>query len=136
MPWEKPDDGTGIRAILLPEFTSALGVRAVMKIYVPTTSIDVRKGSSRGLLLGSGGNTLRAMQNESRCKLTIKGKGSSKSSHDPAPGTDTDEEELHVLVEYDGPASGRDPVARRTRLRDCGYEASEYLTKRGFPPLH
>ena len=24
----------------------------------------------------------------------------------------------------------------RTRLRDCGYEASEYLTKRGFPPLH
>jgi hypothetical protein len=24
----------------------------------------------------------------------------------------------------------------KPRLRDCGYEAGEYLTKRGFPPLH
>ncbi len=80
-----------------------------MKIFVPMTSTDARKGSSRGLLLGSGGNTLRAMQSESKCKLTIKGKGSSKGSHEVAPGTD-EEEDLHLLVEYDGPASGRDQV--------------------------
>ncbi len=24
----------------------------------------------------------------------------------------------------------------KSRLRACGYEAAEYLTKRGFPPLH
>lgn len=24
----------------------------------------------------------------------------------------------------------------KARIRDCGYEAAEYLTKRGFPPLH
>ncbi len=81
-----------------------------MKIFVPMTSTDARKGSSRGLLLGSGGNTLRSMQSESKCKLTIKGKGSSKGSHEVAPGTDSEEEDLHLLVEYDGPASGRDQV--------------------------
>ncbi len=83
-----------------------------MKIFVPMTSTDVRKGSSRGLLLGAGGNTLRLIQSESKCKLTIKGKGSSKASHEVAPGTDTEEEDLHLLAEYDGPASGRDQVQR------------------------
>jgi hypothetical protein len=27
-------------------------------------------------------------------------------------------------------------AADRERLRDCRWEAGEYLTKRGFPPLH
>jgi hypothetical protein len=122
LPWDKSDDGTGIRSVLLPEQTSALGVRVAMKIFIPTTSIDARKGSSRGLLLGSGGNTLRAIQNESRCKLTIKGKGSSKSTtQDTAPGTDNEEEELHVLVEYDGPASGRDQVVDVRWLTDAVF---------------
>ena len=26
--------------------------------------------------------------------------------------------------------------AARERIKDCGYEAAEYLTQRGFPPLH
>ncbi len=111
MPWEQADDGTGIRSVLLPDQASVSGIRGTMKIFVPMTSTDARKGSSRGLLLGSGGNTLRAMQSESKCKLTIKGKGSSKGSHEVAPGTD-EEEDLHLLVEYDGPASGRDQVQR------------------------
>lgn len=28
-----------------------------------------------------------------------------------------------------------DPAAR-ARIQQCGYEAGEYLTQRGFPPLH
>ena len=110
MPWEKADDGSGVRSVLLPNQTTPNGIKASLKIFVPaqTSSSDTRK-SSRGLLLGSGGNTLRTLQNESKCRLTLKGKGSAKNSNDAAPGTD-EEEDLYVLAEYEGTPAGRDQV--------------------------
>jgi len=39
---------------------------------------DIRGGTSRGRLLGPSGQTIRALQQESHCKMQIKGRGSIK----------------------------------------------------------
>lgn len=39
---------------------------------------DIRGGTSRGRLLGPSGQTIRVLQQESHCKMQIKGRGSIK----------------------------------------------------------
>lgn len=87
-----------------------------MKIYIPMMSQPAGTGrsqTSRGLLLGPQGSTLRALTAESRCQIKLRGKGSGTEGK-PLQTADDPGDELHVLVEYTGTPSGRDAVADPT----------------------
>lgn len=70
---------------------------------------DIRGGTSRGRLLGPNGQTIRILQQESHCKMQIKGRGSIKLREGQEPETMATDpqfahlaEDLHVYVQYEG----------------------------------
>ena len=74
--------GDGITTVLAEETETGMGMcRAVLKVFIPEECIgqsslgDIRGGTSRGRLLGPSGQTIRLLQQESHCKMQIKGKG-------------------------------------------------------------
>eukprot|EP00282_Hemiselmis_andersenii_P041981 CAMPEP_0172063698 /NCGR_PEP_ID=MMETSP1043-20130122/9713_1 /TAXON_ID=464988 /ORGANISM="Hemiselmis andersenii, Strain CCMP441" /LENGTH=297 /DNA_ID=CAMNT_0012723701 /DNA_START=348 /DNA_END=1237 /DNA_ORIENTATION=+ len=115
LPWEKQADETGIKCVLMPDAQGSQGnTKCSMKIFLPENTPDGRQSATRGRLLGPQGATLRALEAETRCKMCLKGRGSIKArdptSHDQMlqdPSYAHLNEDLHVLVEYEGTAQGR-----------------------------
>lgn len=97
-------------------------VKTVVKVFIPERTL---MGESRGKLLGQRGATIKALTAESGCQMAIRGRGSSKSE-DMKPAHL--QEQLHVLVEYEGPALNRDTTvaAAEMLIRDV-------LTPHGDP---
>ena len=108
LPWDRSSDKSkGIRAVLVSDDPVGKCMRTVMKLYVPAMSslAGDRRQASRGLLLGPAGTTIHTLTAESRCRLRLRGRGSgAESTTNTRP---EDEEDLHLLVEYHGPAAGR-----------------------------
>mmetsp|Transcript_44960 Transcript_44960/g.141536 ORF Transcript_44960/g.141536 Transcript_44960/m.141536 type:complete len:437 (-) Transcript_44960:176-1486(-) len=115
-PWTA-HEGEGISSVLESEEEISAGdVRAILKVFVPeecygtTFHGDVRGGTSRGRLLGPSGQTIRWLQQESGCKIQLKGKNSLKLrdgqtweslAEDPQHAHVL--EDFHVWIQYEGP---------------------------------
>jgi hypothetical protein len=99
---------------------------SVLQVFIPeecvgqSTAGDIRGGTSRGRLLGPSGQTIRTLQQESNCKMQIKGRGSIKLregqekeslANDPQYGHL--QEELHVYVQYEGDKTHMGPCFSR-----------------------
>jgi hypothetical protein len=113
IPDSKPFLGFQVRSVLISEQGVGPNVKALMKVYVPLTSQpagQVRPQTTRGLLLGPSGSTLRALTAESRCTIKLRGRGSGTDAKSANPADEIGEE-LHAAVEYEGPAAGRDTVS-------------------------
>lgn len=112
----KLHEGDGITTVLESEEETGTGmVKAVLKVFIPeectgqSQSGDIRGGTSRGRLLGPNGQTIRVLQQESHCKMQIKGRGSIKlRENQDAETMATDPqfahltEDLHVYAQYEG----------------------------------
>jgi len=80
-----------------------------------------------GLLIGPRGNTLKAMEKVSGCKIVIRGKGSVKEGKvqvrdQPMPGED---EPLHAYVEGDEPIKVQKAVAKIKEIIQQGIDLPE-----------
>mmetsp|Transcript_11162 Transcript_11162/g.22407 ORF Transcript_11162/g.22407 Transcript_11162/m.22407 type:complete len:496 (+) Transcript_11162:238-1725(+) len=105
------DQGDGIRTELVE-----LPKGSAMKFFVPEeVAGDVRGGSTRGRLLGFKGQTMASLQEHSRTKMSIKGKGSVKFKDGSSEESHMHEEHyahlkepLHVYAVYEGLPEHRD----------------------------
>jgi len=84
--------------------------KTTVKVYVPQRTV---MGESRGKLLGTRGSTLKQLIAESGCQMAIRGRGSSKSEDMKPPHL---QEQMHVLVEYEGPALMRDTAVNKAEM--------------------
>ena len=93
-----------------------------VKVFVPQRTV---MGCSRGKLLGTRGSMLKQLMQEAGCHFAIRGRGSTKDDSDKPSHM---QEELHVLVEYEGPLSMRD-----TTLHNAEMLIRAILTPAGDP---
>eukprot|EP00960_Hanusia_phi_P078458 768818-Hanusia_phi.AAC.7 len=115
-PWTAYE-GEGISTILEAEEEIGQGdVRAILKVFIPeecwgtTFHGDVRGGTTRGRLLGPSGQTIRWLQQESGCKIQLKGKNSLKLREGQTWESLAEDpqyahvlEDFHVWIQYEGP---------------------------------
>lgn len=70
------------------------------KVYIPIQEFPTY--NFIGLIIGPRGNTQKRMQNETRTKIAIRGRGSVKEGVNRNPSYDYGEEEaLHVMITGD-----------------------------------
>jgi len=115
----KLHEGDGITTVLESEEETGTGmVKSVLKVFIPeectgqSQSGDIRGGTSRGRLLGPNGQTIRVLQQESHCRMQIKGRGSIKLRAEQDEKTMAADpqhahllEQLHVYAQYEGDKS-------------------------------
>ena len=98
--------GGGSKVDMSSALAAALGVgsrpaKTSRKIFIPTGAefgdIDFKK-----LIIGPRGMTQKDMEQRFSCKILIRGRGSQRDGM-PSYGGEGDDEDLHVLVEGEGP---------------------------------
>jgi len=82
-----------------------------VKVFIPQRTA---MGCSRGKLLGQRGSMLKQLMQEAGCHFAIRGRGSTKDDAEKPSGPMT--EELHVLVEYEGPVAMRDTTLHNAEM--------------------
>lgn len=82
---------------LNPNFTPATPSKVTEKLYIPIK--DYPNYNFMGLIIGPRGNTQKQLEKETKCRISIRGKGSHKEGR--AKRHADDDDEMHVLVTAD-----------------------------------
>lgn len=82
-----------------------------VKVFIPQRTA---MGCSRGKLLGQRGSMLKQLMQEAGCHFAIRGRGSTKDEAEKPSSHIT--EELHVLVDYEGPVAMRDTTLHNAEM--------------------